>query len=297
MIYNPHDLQHLHYPQFFTPAQITWRETIYRTGCRLAHTVAVASEWVKQDIVQHYHVNPDKVQVIPCAPPTQAYHEPDTDALHGASRKYRLKNPFALYPSMTWAHKNHIRLLEAVALLRDRKGLRVNLVCTGHKNDFWPRIEKRLMELELEDQVRFLGMIPPEHLRALYRLARFVVIPSLFEAASGPLFEAWQDDTPVACSMVTSLPEQAGDAALLFDPASVEGIAEAVAEMASDDNLLQDLRRRGRRRLQGFSWERTAKAYRAIYRRAAGVALSEEDRSLLNWDWMREPQREREIQT
>lgn len=294
MIYNPHDLQHLHYPQFFTPSQIARRETVYRAGCHRAHTVAVASQWVKQDILQHYHVNPNKIQVIPWAPPTQAYPEPNADTLDVAWEKYQLRDPFVLYPSMTWAHKNHIRLLEALALLRDRNGLRVRLVCTGHKNDFWRHIEKRLVELELEDQVSFLGMVPPQDLRALYRLARFVVIPSLFEAASGPLFEAWQDDTPVACSTVTSLPEQAGDAALLFDPLSVEAIADAVAKMATDDDLLSDLRRRGRGRLRDFSWDRTAKAYRAVYHRAAGVPLSEEDRWLLNWDWMREPQREKE---
>ena len=141
-----------------------------------------------------------------------------------------------------------------------------------------------------------MGLVPPKDLKALYRLGRFVIIPSLFEAASGPLFEAWQEDTPVACSTVTSLPEQAGDAALLFDPLSVESIATAVARMATEDNLLEDLRWRGRRRLQDFSWERTAKAYRAVYRRAAGFLLSDEDRWLLSWDWMREPQKRGEDQ-
>jgi len=297
MIYNPHDLQHLHYPQFFTPAQIAWRETVYPAGCRLAHTVAVASQWVKQDIAQHYHVNPDKIQVIPWAPPTQAYPEPNADALDPARKKYELSNPFALYPSMTWAHKNHIRLLEALALLRDRDGLKVHLVCTGHQGEFWPQIQARLSALRIGDQVKFLGMVSPENLRALYHLAQFVVIPTLFEAASGPLFEAWQDGTPVACSEVTSLPEQAGNAALLFDPFSVEAIAKAVAQMATDSKLREDLRQRGTRRLQDFSWERTAKAYRAVYRRAGGFPLSEEDHWLLSWDWMREPHREREAKT
>jgi glycosyltransferase involved in cell wall biosynthesis len=291
IIYNPHDLQHLHYPQFFAPLQIAWRERVYPTACHLAHTVAVASQWVKQDIVQHYHVNPDKIQIIPWAPPTQAYTEPTRHYLTEVRRKYQANPPFALYPSVTWEHKNHIKLLEALALLRDRNGLRVNLVCTGHQNDFWRHIHERLEVLKLEEQVSFLGLVPPQDLRALYRLARFVVIPSLFEAASAPLFEAWEDDTPVACSTVTSLPEQAGDAALFFDPLSVESIADAVAKMTTDDNLLQDLRRRGRRRLQDFSWKRTAKAYRAVYRRAAGCTLTEEDRWLLGWDWMREPQR------
>ena len=295
-IYNPHDLQHFHYPQFFTPSAIASRETLYPAGCHFAHTVVVASNWVKQDIVDHYHMNSKKIQVIPWAPPTQAYPDPKPDTPAGVREKYQLDTPFALYPSMTWEHKNHIRLLEALALLRDRDGLKVNLVCTGIKYDFWPRIEQRLIALGLQDQVKFLGLVPPQDLRPLYRLAQFVVIPTLFEAASGPLFEAWQESTPVACSTVTSLPEQAGDAALLFDPLSVDVIADAVAKMATKPNFREDLRRRGAKRLQDFSWERTAKAYRAVYRRAARHPLTEEDRWLLSWDWMREPQKKKEAE-
>lgn len=290
MIYNPHDLQHLHYPQFFTPSTIVNRETIYPAGCHFAHTVVVGSEWVKQDIVHHYRVDPDKIQVIPWAPPTYAYPEPKSDTLNVVRKKYCLDEPFTFYPSMTWQHKNHIRLLEALALLRDRYGLKVHLVCTGHQNTFWPCIQKRLLALKLQDQVRFLGIVPPEDLRALYQLAQFVVVPSLFEAASGPVLEAWHDSTPVACSTVTSLPEQAGEAALLFDPFSVESIADAVRRMATDEGLRSELIHKGERRLQDFSWERTAKAYRAVYRRAARRPLTDEDRWILGWDWMRNPQ-------
>ncbi|MDR7417463.1 MAG: glycosyltransferase family 1 protein [Armatimonadota bacterium] len=288
-IYNPHDLQHLHYPEFFTAETLAWRAAFYPTGCRLAHTVVVASSWVKDDVVRQYGVDPGKVQVIPFGPPTQAYPEPTAETLARVRRDHRLDGPFALYPAMTWPHKNHLRLLDALALLRDRHRLRVTLVCTGHQNAFWPTIRRRISELRLDDQVRFVGLVPPEDLRALYRLAQFVVVPTLFEAASGPLYEAWHEGVPVTCSDVTSLPEQAGDAALIFDPTSVEAIAAAVGEMATNPTLRDDLRRRGARRLKDFSWARTARAYRAVYRRAAGHTLSEEDQWLLTWDWMRTP--------
>jgi glycosyltransferase involved in cell wall biosynthesis len=101
------------------------------------------------------------------------------------------------------------------------------------------------------------------------------------------MFEAWQEGAPVACAHVTSLPEQAGDAALLFDPLSITDIAHALARMATDSALREDLRRRGKARLAEFTWERTARAYRALYRRIGGSALTEEDRMLLSSDWMR----------
>jgi glycosyltransferase involved in cell wall biosynthesis len=287
-VYNPHDLQHLHHPEFFTREILDWRAAFFSTGCTMAHTVVVASYWVRDDVIAHFEIPPEKVQVIPLAPPTQAYPEPSMKTLATVEAAYGLRTPFALYPAVTWPHKNHSRLLEALARLRDRDRLRVRLVCTGYQNESWPQIRRRTEELRLQDQVQFLGFVPPEHLRALYRLAQFVVVPTLFEAASGPLIEAWQDDVPVACSNVTSLPEQAGDAALIFDPLSVEAMAAAIAEMATNAQLREDLRRRGRRRLADFSWERSAKAYRAVYRRAAGHVLGEEDRWLLSWDWMRE---------
>jgi glycosyltransferase involved in cell wall biosynthesis len=123
-------------------------------------------------------------------------------------------------------------------------------------------------------------MVPANDLRALYRLAQFMIFPSLFEAAGGPLVEAWKDGTPVACSAVTSLPEQAGDAALMFDPLSVESIADAVYRIAKDASMRDRLRQRGLSRLQDFSWNRTARSYRAVYRRAA-CCLTEEDRHIL----------------
>jgi glycosyltransferase involved in cell wall biosynthesis len=290
MIYNPHDLQHVHYPQFFTSSTIAWREVTYSAGCRLAHTIAVAARCVKQDIVHHYGVDPRKIQIVPWSAPTQAHPEPTTDILKDVRRKYRLEKCFALYPAMTWPHKNHLRLLEALALCRGRTRQEIHLVCTGHQNHFWSQIQDRILALGLQDQVKFLGLVPPSDLRALFRLAQFVVIPTLFEGACLPLFEAWQDDAAVTCSSVAPLSEVAGDAALFLDPQRVESMADALARMARDPQLREALRQRGARRLKEFSWRRCAKTYRAVYRRAAGMALTEEDRWLLNGDRVREPQ-------
>ncbi len=129
----------------------------------------------------------------------------------------------------------------------------------------------------------------------LYRLATCLVMPTLFEAVSLPIFEAWSEGLPVACSNVTALPEQVRDAAYLFDPNDTASIAEAVAAVMTNVALQQELRTRGYQRVKNFDWSRTAKAYRAVYRRAAGRPLTDEDRSLLQWNWMRDPQRHEEL--
>ncbi len=174
--------------------------------------------------------------------------------------------------------------------MRDRDGLIVPLVCTGHRFALHAeKVEAEVQRLGLGGQVRFLGVLPLEELRAVYRAAEFVIVPTLFEAASGPVFEAWQEEVPVACSSVTSLPQQAGEAALLFDPLEVSAIAHAVRRLATEPALRETLRIAGQKRLADFSWERTARAYRALYRRAARRPLREEDRTLLAWDWMANP--------
>ncbi len=280
-VFNPHDLQHVHYPQFFSAADVEWREATYGAACRAANTVIAISQWVKDDIVRHYQIQPEKIQVIRWPPPTCAYPEPTEETLKGVKERYGLNEKFALYPAMTWEHKNHIRLLEALALIRDRRGIRVNLVCTGKQTEFFPNIARKMKELQLSSQVRFLGMVPPADLRAIYRLAHFMVFPSLFEGAGVPLVEAWNEGTPVTCAAVTSIAEQAGDAALLFDPTSVDEIAKAVEKIATDRSLRETLTRLGFEQLKNFNWETTAKAYRAVYRRVAGQPLTGEDQWIL----------------
>lgn len=291
-VYNPHDLQHIHYPQFFSVRDLAWRDVIYRAACRLSRAVIVNSQWIKDDVVAQFAVPPDRVQVVPEAAPTHFMTTIDASHRKAVLERHGLSGKFALYPNNTWPHKNHLRLFEALAWLRDSKGLTVPLVCTGARHEAsWPRLQARMVELGLEGQVRFLGFVPGEDLRALYQAAACVVVPSLFEANSLPIFEAWAEGTPVASSNVTALPEQVADAGLLFDPNDPVAIGEAIGRIVSDDALAADLVAKGKRRLSDFDWARTARAYRAVYRKAAGRALSGEDRALLAQDWMRNPSR------
>jgi glycosyltransferase involved in cell wall biosynthesis len=288
-VFNPHDLQHLHYPQFFDAHEIARREVAYRAGCRTARCVVVGSQWVKDDLVESYGVSPRRIRVIPEGAPTQFVRPQSSDDLAAVSATLGLAHPFIIYPAVAWPHKNHRALLEALRLLRDESGLIIHLVCTGGRYEpFWPEIQRYIRDLELAPQVRFLGFLPEEQLEAVYRLAAAMVQPSLFEASSLPIFEAWRAGIPVACSTATALPEQVVDAGLLFDPHDVRAIADAVRNVVTNQSLRRDLVARGAHRLQDFDWVRTAKGYRAAYRRVAGRPLSEEDRWLLSWESLRD---------
>lgn len=281
-IYHPHDLQHLHLPLFFTPRERRDREIIYRTFCRQARMVAVSSAWTKRDLVEQYGLPEAKVQVVPLAPPVAAYPVPTERDLAAIRATLTLPEAFLLYPAQTWPHKNHLGLFEALAILRGRHGIVAPLICCGQQNSFFPTIERRGRALALQDQVRFVGFVSPVALQCLYRLCRAVVVPTKFEAGSFPMWEAFLAGAPVACSAVTSLPEQAGDAALLFDPDRPEEMAGAIARLWTDAALRERLIARARERVAEFTWDRTARTFRAHYRRLMGRRLAPDDRELLD---------------
>jgi glycosyltransferase involved in cell wall biosynthesis len=280
-IYQPHDLQHVHLPEFFTSFRRRRRELEYGAFCRRATMVAVTSEWVRRDVIDHFGLPEEQVAVVPWAPPTLAYEAPDEAALTSASKRLELPPRFLFYPALAWPHKNHLALFRALARLRDEEGLTVSLVCTGGDQPYAAELLNQRRVLGLDEQVRWLGFVPPADLRALFELCDGVVVPTLFEAASGPVWEAFVAGAPVACSNVTSLPAQVGDAAIVFHPHDEAALVDAVRRLWLDDALRRDLTRRGRERVRTFTWERTAKHFRAHYRRIAGRELDEADRALL----------------
>ncbi len=267
-----HDLQHRHFPEFFSDAHLAWREEAYPAAMAHATLVVADSEFVRADIVRQYGVPADKVVTIPLASSLRFHQPPSAAFCEDLRRQWRLPETFALYPAMTNGHKNHLRLLEAVASLRDA-GRSIPLVCSGKQAHIWPQIQQRLHELRLEDQVRFTGFIAPEELLALYRLAQFVVFPSLFEGAGLPVLEAMEQGVPIACSAIPPLREYAGETALFFDPAQVDDIARAVDRLSSDSALRNELREAALRRAELFTPRQMARRHLAVYKRASEMEI------------------------
>ncbi len=280
-IYQPWDLQHVHLPEFFTEAQRRWRDAAYRRFSDQADVVVVASDWGRRDVIQHLGVPASKVVVIGVPPPVRAYPDPDASTIEGTRARLELPDAFAFYPAQTWPHKNHVRLLEALAAIRDRSGTEVPLVCSGVQNAHHAEILRAARRLGLERSVRFIGYVDPLDVQVLYRLARLLVFPSLFEGWGLPIVEAFATGLPVACSRVTSLPDLVGDAALLFDPLEVDAIADAILSLWYDDDLRSVLAARGHAVVARYDWRTTAQTYRALYRSIAGRELDDDDQGLL----------------
>jgi glycosyltransferase involved in cell wall biosynthesis len=268
-VYNPHDLQHMHHPEFFRALDLRWRNLCYPTLSRQASAVIALTEHGKKDLAARLAVPADRIHVVGWAPPLDAYPTPSREQIASTIETLSLPPEFALFPAQTFPHKNHLGLLEGLRRLRDRSGLRVPVVCSGTLTDHHAKIRRRAQELALEDQVKFVGFVSPAQYACLQQLARLLVFPSFFEGFGMPVIEAFRVGVPVACSTAASLPEVAGDAALLFDPGDADAIAEAIGRLWTDEALRKTLAERGMQRVGACSWIDVARRYREIYRLVA----------------------------
>ena len=241
-----HDTQHRDLPEFFGPARKSFRRIAYDRAARGAAAVVVTSEFVRERAVELLELDPGRVHVVPHAIDHSVFTIGDEE-----------REPILLYPARPWPHKNHTRLFEAFAVLRETRP-QLRLVLTGGGLD---RLEP------LPEGVENLGTVPAEHLASLYRRAACLVYPSLYEGFGLPVLEAMACGCPVAASNVGAIPEIAGDAAVLFDPTDVEAMIEAMLET---DTRREELRERGLARAAAYTWDESARRHDDVYRAAVG---------------------------
>jgi glycosyltransferase involved in cell wall biosynthesis len=272
-IFEPWDLQHIHLPELFSNEELKFRNWLYRLACEEAALVVTATHWTKYDLIKQFGLPPSKIAVIPRgAEITQVGFA--TGIIENTLKKLQLPQRFALYPAKTWAHKNHIRLFQALALLRNKKNMVIPLVCTGKSIDTSNEsIQRELRSSGLSDQVFFTGFLDDHSMRQLYARADLMVFPSLFEGLGIPVLEAMSSGTPVVCSKASCLPEIGGDAAIFFDHYSIEDIASKIAMVWNDSALRADLKQRGYANITSFSWAEAARSFRVAYRYVANRPL------------------------
>lgn len=279
-LYHPHDLQHEHHPEFFDRESILRRRRHYTAFAAAAAYVPVASSWIAEDVHRHLGVERDRIKVVPWAAVLPAYPEPSPSSLDGTREAHQLPTSFAFYPAQSWPHKNHVVLLRSLALMRSR-GMDVPVVFSGGRTAYAEELDDIARGLGVADLVHWIGFVPDRDLRAIYALARVVAIPTGFEAASFPMWEAFYAGVPVVSSDVTSLPRQAAGAALVVPVGDHQKLADALSRLWNDEALRERMITAGRSRSDEFSWQRTAATFRALYRLAAGRNVTRTDQELL----------------
>jgi glycosyltransferase involved in cell wall biosynthesis len=261
-----HDCIHLMFPQYL-PNRLAWgyARTVMWAATHRSDRVLTVSESSKRDILRFFHIPPEKIDVIYNGIDDRFWTAPPEDLIVKVRERYQLTDPFLLYVGNIKPHKNVERLIEAFHRLRDQGFQDLKLLIIGDQVSKYAGLRRAVHRHHLHKHVRFLGFVPTEMLAVLYRLAAVFVFPSLYEGFGLPPLEAMASGTPVVTSNVSSLPEVAGDAALLVDPRDPEAIAGAVRMVLTDRTLREDLRRRGLARARDFSWERSVARMRQIY--------------------------------
>ncbi len=264
-----HDICYEFFPEYFERSEALQLRAAIRMTAHRARRIITVSETTKRDIIDVYGIPPAKIDV--------AYNGVD----HGRFRpsgdgsgvlvRYGIRSPYVLAVGNLQPRKNLGRLIDAFAMLRrSRPELPHRLVLVGKAAFRHSETHERVRERGLEDRVIFTGYVPNEDLPALYGNAAVFAYPSLYEGFGLPVAEAMACGAPVLTSDRASLPEVAGDGAVLVDPENTSSIQEGLLRILADPALAGTLAARSTQRAQTFTWESAARTTLACFETAVG---------------------------
>lgn len=240
-----HDLMHRYERRFPEVSSFRWREWHYRNICKWAKGVLVDSEIGKQHVIESYGMDKEWIHILPYIAPK--YLDRSIHPSLNFYPTYNLPLKFIFYPAQFWEHKNHKRLIMAINKLK--KNLPdLKLVLVGSKKNGYKSAFNLVKTLKITHNVIFLGYVPDQDMAEIYHRARALIMPTFFGPTNIPPLEAFVAGCPIGISDIYGIPEQVGDAALLFNPESVDEIAECIRTLWVDDHLCAELARKGKQR-------------------------------------------------
>lgn len=259
-----HDLQHRIQPEFPEVSQNgEWesREYLYRNGIKNATLIIAESEIGKQDIIKFYDKyikNKESIKILPYLPSFLPQIPTLVTEKKNLKLSYTLPENYLFYPAQFWPHKNHLRIIQALGLIKRKLKLNIPIVFCGSsagdlKEKTFLELTSESKKLTIDKNIHFLGYVNDELLPFLYKKATALIMPTFFGPTNLPILEAWSFNCPVITSDIKGVRDQAGNAALLVDPRSVKAIAKAIIKIWKEDKLRLNLIKLGRQRLALYS--------------------------------------------
>jgi len=258
-VYSIHDIQHVHYPEFFTAEQLAERGINLFQCVEHARLIQASSRHMRDDFLMNLPgLTADRVSVIPEGVDIETF---SSRAGTDVRAKYELPERFLFFPAQLWHHKNHITVLKALKRLRD-DGLVVPLILTGGKYEAADGIFEFIERNALGDQVYYLGLVPSADIVGLYQTARFLITAVLYESSSIPVLEAAAAGTPIIASRTPPNEELAEHLAMtLFPPTDDAVLAELLVSLWNDDGQIRDQVVANRTSIRHYSWDNAARQY------------------------------------
>lgn len=243
-------------------------------SAKIADEVITVSEYSKSDIVKRMNVKPEKISVVTEGVEPKYRQMGENKKTETVKERFGITKPFILMTAASDLRKNFDRAVEAFNIFNNLTEYKYQLVITSLGPDELKttKISEKIKELNLDKYVSLTGYISDDEMIALYNSALFFLFPSIWEGFGLQVLEAFACGTPVICANTTSLGEVAGDAAMNIDPYSVEDITRAMTELEKSEAKRQQLREKGFKQLEKFSWKEAAVKTLEIYRKTAGVS-------------------------
>jgi glycosyltransferase involved in cell wall biosynthesis len=252
-----HDISFAHYPKDVSFLVRKYYNYFFPRFARKATRIATVSEFSRNDIAKTYNIDPSKIDLVFNGCNTR--YKPVTEKQKLQTKElFSAGEDYFLFVGALHPRKNISRLFEAFDKFKESSGSKVKMVIVGKKY-YWTRAIKRTyISMKHREDVVFTGRLDNEQLRNVLGSALALTYVPYFEGFGIPILEAFNTDTPVITSNITSMPEVAGDAALLVDPFSVDSIANAMIYLHKDEDIRNSLILKGRKRREAYSWDKTA---------------------------------------
>ena len=260
-----HDLSFLRLKDTHKGLQRWYLKNFTYHSCKKADKIIAVSENTKKDIVDLFKIDNKKIRVIYNGVSDIFKVIDDKERLNKVRNKYNLPDKFILYVGTLEPRKNIPGLIKAFNICKESKSLSHKLVITGSKGWGYSDIFKLIEDLGLKDEVIFTGFIENSDLPYIYNLADLFIYPSFYEGFGLPPLESMASGTPVITSNTSSLKEVVDDAGIVVDPYDIEGLAENISAVLNNNDLYIDLRNKGLKRAEKFSWDKTAKETLKVY--------------------------------
>ena len=254
-----HDLNFEHYPQDLPWFESWYYSTFFPKYAHKANRIATVSEFSKSDIIKHYHIDAEKIDVVFNG--ANQIFQPVSESEKQVTRaKYTTGCEYFICVGSVHKRKNIVNLLKAFELFKAKQSSDVKLLIVGQKRWWTKEMQRTLDQMIYSSDVIFTGRVENEDLHLMMGSALALTYVSYHEGFGIPILEAFGCDTPVITSDISSMPEVAGDAALLVNPFSVDSIGYALSRIYKEDDLRKKLIAKGRERRELFSWQQTADA-------------------------------------
>jgi len=252
-----HDLNFEHFPNIMPRLVQKYYTYFTPKFAKKADRIATVSEFSKSDIVKQYGVSPNKVDVVYNGA-NKEFKPIEENTRRITKELYSKSCDFFVFIGALNPRKNLSNLFKAFDIFKEKNKTDIKLLIVGEKMYWSGEIKDTFEAMKFKEDIIFTGRLEPEELHKVVGSAMALTYVSIFEGFGIPIVEAWYSETPVITSNVTSMPEIAGDAAVIIDPFKPESIAKGLKSITFDENLREELIEKGKKRRLEFTWQKTA---------------------------------------